>query len=82
MLAHRLQEAGLTRAFADDIAMVLRDLFASFRSVAQIFEEYFLISGLHLNFGKTIVVPLWREQEKTGMSSGTGFRLLAKVGRT
>jgi hypothetical protein len=64
-LAHRLQEAGLTRAFADDTAMVLRDLFASFRSVAQIFEEYSLISGLHLNFGKTIVVPLWREQEKS-----------------
>jgi len=64
-LAHRLQDAGMARAFADDTAMVLRNLFASFSTVAQIFEEYSLISGLHLNFGKTIVVPLWREQEKS-----------------
>ena len=64
-LANILQTKGLTRAFADDTAMVLRNLFMSFSTVAHIFDDYALISGLHLNFAKTVVIPLWREQEES-----------------
>ena len=58
----------LARAFADDIAMVVRD----FDKVADIlmreFREFAYISGLKLGMPKTVVIPLWRFTHHTFMS--------------
>ena len=55
---------GTVRAFADDTAAVLDNLFGFLPTVAQLFDEYAAISGLHLNYGKTVLVPLWRREER------------------
>ena len=31
--------------------------------MARIFEEWAVISGLRLNFAKTVIIPLWRPAE-------------------
>jgi hypothetical protein len=49
----------LFRAFADDTAMVARDWWSVAASVKNAFDEFALISGLHLNIPKTVVIPLW-----------------------
>jgi hypothetical protein len=59
-----LDGRGICRAFADDTAAVLQDLFGMLPKVATLFEEYAKISGLYLNISKTIVIPLWRHQER------------------
>jgi hypothetical protein len=58
-----LEDRGLTRAFADDTAAVISNFFEDFPRIAAIFGEYGEISGLHLNYSKTIIVPLWMERE-------------------
>jgi exonuclease III len=58
-----LEDRGLTRAFADDTAAVVSNFFDDFPRIATIFGEYGEISGLHLNYSKTIIVPLWMERE-------------------
>jgi hypothetical protein len=58
-----LGSKGVTRAFADDTAAVVDDFFNDFPRIAAIFESYGEISGLHLNYSKTIIVPLWMERE-------------------
>jgi hypothetical protein len=59
-----LGNKGLTRAFADDTAAVLKNFFHSMPAVAGLFGEYAKISGLYLNFSKTVVIPLWMPREK------------------
>jgi hypothetical protein len=54
---------GLTRAFADDTASVVEDFFEDFPKVAHVFDTYGEISGLHLNYSKTVIIPLWLERE-------------------
>ena len=49
----------VVRAFADDTAAAVNDLFASLVTLADLFEEYANISGLELNIKKTVVIPLW-----------------------
>eukprot|EP00972_Heterocapsa_arctica_P054490 8029607-Heterocapsa_arctica.AAC.1 len=68
---------GLTRAFADDTESVLEDLFAAMPRVAKLFDDYAAISGLVLNFSKTIIIPLWRNEERNYEEIG---RLLAEIG--
>jgi hypothetical protein len=50
-LVEVLGEEGCARAFADDTAAVVDDFFG-------LFDEYAAISGLFLNYAKTIVIPL------------------------
>ena len=47
------------RAFADDIAMVLEDLWLTAPRLAHMFNEFEAISGLALNLPKTVIIPLW-----------------------
>ena len=54
---HRLAPGVLVRAYADDIALVLRRLFEA-RMLEDIFGEYEFVSGLKLHPSKSVVVPL------------------------
>ena len=60
-----LKSEGLTRAFADDTATVLSNIFGSLTQVTKAFDEYAKISGLALNYSKTVIVPLWRAEENS-----------------
>jgi len=51
----------VTRAFADDTAMVLRSWRLQGRRVMRTFAAFRRVSGLALNLEKTIVIPLWEE---------------------
>ena len=48
----------LVRAYADDTAIVSEDLKTEGPILAKIFHEFSQISGLHLNNGKCITIPL------------------------
>ena len=47
-----------TKAFADDLAVVVLELIAALAVLVPLFAEYALISGLQLNIAKTVLVPL------------------------
>ena len=50
--------AGPLRAYADDLAVVSRDLQASLGIFGKVFAEYARVSGLVLNLRKTVLIPL------------------------
>ena len=54
----RLIPDAMTRAYADDTAMILQSM-SDLPHVAKIFDEYGTISGLELNLAKTILIPLF-----------------------
>jgi hypothetical protein len=61
LLLRRLQHllpGDLCRAYADDIGLVAKDVFASAQLFVPAFEDFAAVSGLALNLGKTIFVPL------------------------
>jgi hypothetical protein len=61
LLLRRIQHllpGDLCRAYADDIGMVCKDLFGSAQLFVPAFEEFAVISGLALNLGKTVFIPL------------------------
>ena len=47
------------RAYADDTAVLIQDLYADAPVLAKIFQEFGEISNLALNLSKTVVVPLF-----------------------
>ncbi len=47
-----------TRAFADDIAMVVPDIDKHWGEIAKIFDEFAELSGLKINVNKTFIMPL------------------------
>ena len=49
----------VTRAYADDTAVIIQDILAEAPILAQIFQEFGNISNLHLNINKTVVIPLF-----------------------
>ena len=55
---HWLLPDATIRAYADDLAVVLRTGQSAFPLLITIFEEYALIAGLQLNMPKTVLVPL------------------------
>ena len=57
----RLLPSSIVRAYADDVAIVVDDLFHSAAVLARIFDDFEQISGLALNLHKTFVVPLFRD---------------------
>jgi len=62
LLLRRLQQkipSGITRAFADDIGMVMEEWDRDGRRARAIFDEFAIMSGLELNLPKTVVIPLW-----------------------
>ena len=66
---HRILLDATIRAYADDLAIVLRSGFSGLRILIDIFNEYALVSGLQLNLPKTVYVPwdttdpaIWKEQ--------------------
>jgi hypothetical protein len=75
-LSKNLEDKGLTRAFADDTAAVLQNFFESMPAVAGLFGEYARISGLFLNYSKTVVIPLWMPREKEYENIGKLLRNL------
>jgi hypothetical protein len=50
----------LTRAFADDIGMVLDNFDQAADALMKEFREFGQISGLHLGMPKTLIIPLWQ----------------------
>ena len=57
VLAHRLP-GRMVRAFADDTAMVLRDMNEDLPRVQEVFDTFGRVSNLDLNIGKTVAIPL------------------------
>ena len=47
----------LVRAFADDTAVVMADLWASLPLVHRVFDEFARISSLRFNLPRTVVIP-------------------------
>ena len=54
----RLSPRSLLRAYADDIAMVIRDATLELNTLETIFFEYGRLSGLRLHQGKSVYIPL------------------------
>ena len=48
-----------TRAFADDIVMIVTDVWKLAGGILHTFREFASLSGMNLHLGKTVVVPLW-----------------------
>ena len=46
------------RGYADDIALVTEDLLRDIPALQDIFARFAAVSGLHLNFAKTVIIPL------------------------
>ena len=59
------KDVDAVKAFADDTAIIVKNLGTALGPVAGIFEEYRKISGLELNIPKTVVIPLWNESLET-----------------
>ena len=55
----RLAPGALERAYADDLVIVVFRALENMPTLHSIFAEYALISGLKLNFQKTVIVPLF-----------------------
>ena len=51
------------KAFADDIATVVTDCKCGQVILPKIFEDFERMSGVDLNFKKTICIPLWGNGE-------------------
>ena len=58
MITHKLKDCSCN-AFADDIAIVLRDWWEQSPILENIFREFEQISNLAFNVAKTICIPLW-----------------------
>ena len=65
----RLLPDATIRAYADDLAIVLRSGFSNLMILVNIFNEYAMVSALQLNLPKTVYVPIdtididiWKEQ--------------------
>jgi hypothetical protein len=48
-----------TRAFADDIGMVMDNFSLNYLVVFDIFQRFAKVSNLYLNLPKTVIIPLW-----------------------
>ena len=46
-------------AYADDVELVIVNVYPSFQRILEIFKLFAAISNLVLNFGETWLVPLW-----------------------
>jgi hypothetical protein len=55
-----LQQDESVGAFADDIAVVVKNLWVSMPALQNLFSEFHAISGLALNVQKTVAIPLWK----------------------
>jgi len=53
----------MLNAYADDIAAVLRDLFAVLKSIDEAFLTIGRATALHLHPGKVQIIPLWKFDE-------------------
>ena len=71
-LTRTLGGRGMCRAFADDTAAAIENFQDEIENVAKNFTEFAKISGLDLNLGKTIIIPLWLQEEDTPRTSGQG----------
>ena len=61
LLLRRLQRhlpSTLIRAYADDIALVLKSGIENLKRLEHMFQEYYLLSGLCIHHVKTVLVPL------------------------
>ena len=54
-----LLPSALVRAYADDTAVLVQNLWTDVPILAEIFSDFAEISNLRLNFAKTVVVPLF-----------------------
>ena len=61
---HRHFPLALSRAWADDIAMVLPSASAQLRLLQDFFLDFGRVAGLHLNISKTVLVPLFNFSEE------------------
>jgi hypothetical protein len=56
------------RAFADDIALLSRNIVEESEVIKNIFMGFAEVSGLELNLGKTVVMPLWELKGEAAMN--------------
>ena len=55
----RLLPSALVRAYADDLVILVERALAQLPTLHRLFDDYARISGLRLNFRKTVFVPLF-----------------------
>ena len=66
LMLRRLQRkfpSAISRAWADDLAMVIPAAVSQLRSLQNFFLDFGRVAGLHLNMDKTVVVPLHEYDE-------------------
>ena len=66
-MLRRLQRkfpSACTRAWADDLAMVLPSAKLHLYALRNFFLDFGRVAGLHLNISKTVLVPLFRFEEE------------------
>ena len=67
-------------AFADDIALVLRDVGNNLNTLSTIFQDLERIAGLSLNLKKCVLIPLWpSELSSVRTELARGFPFWANV---
>ena len=67
LMLRRLQRhfpTSCARAWADDLAMILPTAEEHLHNLQCFFQDFGSMSGLHLNIGKTMIVPLFRYKEE------------------
>ena len=60
LCSRHMAPPSLLSGYADDLALVLYDLFAELPPICALLDKWRLASALALNIGKCVVVPLWR----------------------
>ena len=60
LLVHRIGPHDLCRAYADDIAVVISNLWTSIVALFHAFREFQVASLLEVKAAKCVLVPLWR----------------------
>ena len=64
-LCLRVPRPGLVRAYADDIAIVLTNLWKQAQPIASLFQDVAAVSCLKLKPKKCVLMPLWKFQPGT-----------------
>ena len=61
--------SAVVRAYADDTAVIVQNLWTDTPKLAKIFAEFGNIANLHLNLSKTVVIPLFPQPNLAAVKS-------------
>ena len=61
--------SAVIRAYADDTAVLIQNLWTDTSTLAKIFADFGSMSNLHLNLSKTVVIPLFPQPSLTAVKN-------------